>query len=320
MTSVRVYAEDPLQQDWDEIAEKLVFAINTSQYTTRRENPFYLVHGWDAQTTLRAMTSSLKRGSGRQSDALAWRRDVNRQHEVALAMAKDYQAAEKQRWAKEHNETLSRLEKVAVPRQGGEERSADGPEASSSTNDDVESPPKSLFEIGSRAWLYMERVKPGLTKKLAHRWHGPFRIKRKVEEFAYELELPDRSGYRFYPVVHVSRLKAVNEFLSRPRTRLTQGVTEESRLDFDEELLPEDSWEPDRLAGEFEVEAILDGRMPLSTSTERSVREFKVKWAGYDEPTWEPASNLSCGGLLYDYLRAKKCDRRLQMAQVADED
>ncbi|KAG2795485.1 hypothetical protein PC111_g22120 [Phytophthora cactorum] len=64
--------------------------------TTRKEAPFYLVHGWDAQTTLRAMTSSLKRGSGRQSDALAWRRDVNRQHKIALTMAKDYQAAERQ--------------------------------------------------------------------------------------------------------------------------------------------------------------------------------------------------------------------------------
>ncbi|RAW21789.1 hypothetical protein PC110_g21767 [Phytophthora cactorum] len=62
------------------------------------------------------MTSSLKRGSGRQSDALAWRRDVNRQHEVALIMAKDYQAAEKKRRTKEHNEALSRLDKVSVPR------------------------------------------------------------------------------------------------------------------------------------------------------------------------------------------------------------
>ncbi|ETI29916.1 hypothetical protein F443_22966 [Phytophthora nicotianae P1569] len=53
-------------------------------------------------------------------------------------------------------------------------------------------------------------------------------------------------------------------------------------FDFDEELLPEDSWEPDHLAGEYEVEAILDDRMPLSTSTERAVREFKVKWVGYD--------------------------------------
>ncbi|KAG4055606.1 hypothetical protein PC123_g9291 [Phytophthora cactorum] len=229
MTSVRVYAEDLLHQDWDEIAERLVFAINTSQDTTRKETPFYLVHGWNEQSTLRAMSSSLKRGSGRQSDALAWRRDVNRQHEIALTMSKDYQADEKKRRTKEHNEALSRLEKAAVPRQSGEERSADSPEASLSTEDAVESPTKSLFEIGSQARLYVERIKPGLTKTLAHRLHGPFRIKRKVEEFAYELDLRDRSGYRFYPVVHVSRLKAVNELPSRPRTRLTQGVTEDSR-------------------------------------------------------------------------------------------
>ncbi|GMF17172.1 unnamed protein product [Phytophthora fragariaefolia] len=71
MQSVRVCAEDPLQQDWDEIVERLVFAINNSQDTTRKETPFYLVHGWDAQSTLKAMASSLKRGFGRQSEALA---------------------------------------------------------------------------------------------------------------------------------------------------------------------------------------------------------------------------------------------------------
>ncbi|OWZ19343.1 hypothetical protein PHMEG_0006421 [Phytophthora megakarya] len=111
-----------------------------------------------------------------------------------------------------------------------------------------------------------------------------------MEEFAYELELPDRSGYRFYPVVHVSRLKVVDEFGDRPSARLTHDVNEASRLGFDEELLPEDSGEPGHV------------------------------WVGYDDPTWEPASNLSCGGVLYDYLREKRRDRRLQMVQVADED
>ncbi|KAE8896544.1 hypothetical protein PF010_g22321 [Phytophthora fragariae] len=141
------------------------------------------------------MSSSLKRGSGCQSVALAWRREVNRQQEIALSMAKEYQATEKARRAKEHNETLGRQKKESLQSPSGEV-------------DPNETPPRSLFEPGSRVWLYMERAKPGLTKKLAHRWHGPFRIKKKVEEFAYELELKSRSGYRFYPVVHVSRLKA----------------------------------------------------------------------------------------------------------------
>ncbi|OWY98134.1 hypothetical protein PHMEG_00031174, partial [Phytophthora megakarya] len=201
------------------------------------------------------------------------------------------------RRAKKHNESLRGRERGTSPGTGravtpSDERSATGA-VTEDSDSNATGATTSLFEVGSRVWLYMERVKPGLTKKRAHRWHGPFRVKRKVEEFAYELELPDRSGYRFHPVVHVSRLKMVDEFGDRPSARLTRDVNEATRLDFDEELLPEDSWEPDHVAGEFEVEAILDDRTPLSTSTERAVREFKVK---------------------------KRRDRRLQMVQVADED
>ncbi|OWZ11293.1 hypothetical protein PHMEG_00015711 [Phytophthora megakarya] len=265
MQSVKVYVEDPLQQDWDEIAEQLVFAINNSHDMTRKEAPFYLVHGWDAHTTLRAMTTSMKRGVGKQTEALAWRREINHQLQIALEMAKEYQAVEKARRARIHNEKLSRKEQTAIPK-GVNDGSSD---------DDSE--PRSLFQPGSQVWLYME-VKPGLVKKLFHRWHSPFRVKRKVEEFAYELELPDQ------------------------------------------ELLPEYSWMPDEVTGEVEVEAILDDRTPMSTSTDRPVREFEVKFVGYKSTTWEPASNLSCGGLLYDYLRNKKNDQRLQMVQVADEE
>ncbi|KAG3136723.1 hypothetical protein PI124_g18337 [Phytophthora idaei] len=165
----------------------------------------------------------------------------------------------------------------------------------------------------------MGRVKPGLVKKLAHLWHGPFRIKATVEEFAYELELPDRRGYRFHPVVQVLRLKPVTEFENRPTAGLAPEVEEKRRTDFDEGLLAEDSWEPESATDEFEVEAILDDRVPVATGTERPVREFQIKWVGYDEPSWEPVSNLSCGGLLYDYLLERKRDRRLKIAQVADE-
>ncbi|GMF33630.1 unnamed protein product [Phytophthora fragariaefolia] len=313
------YAEEPLQQDWDEIVERLVFAIKNSQDTTRKETRFYLVHGWDAQSTLKAMASSLKGGFGRQSDALAWRWEVNRQQAIALKTANEYQAVEKERRASEHNDSLSRQEKAPLPRLRVNESSEGNPGDAEDTDTSVSERPKSLFELGDRVRLYKERVTPGLTKKLAHRWHGPFRVKRKVEEYAYELELPDRSGYRFYPVVHVSRLTAVKEFCDRPKVRLTRELTDEARLNFDEELLPEDSWEPDSLAGEYEVESILDDRRPMETSTRRSVREFLVKWVGYDEPTWEPMTNLSCGGLLYDYFREKRSSQRFQMVQVADE-
>ncbi|GMG15189.1 unnamed protein product [Phytophthora fragariaefolia] len=198
------------------------------------------------------------------------------------------------------------------------EASEDSPGDVEDMNEQVCESPRSLFEPGDRVWLYMERVEPGITNKLAHRWDGPFRIKKKVGKFAYELDLPARSGYRFYPVVHVSRQKVVGEFGDRPKVRLVRELTDEARLDFDEDLLPEDSGGADMLAGAYEVESIFGDRRPMETSTRRSVREFLVKWVAM--PTWEPMTNLSCGGLLYDYLREKRSSQRFQMVQVADED
>ncbi|OWY95295.1 LOW QUALITY PROTEIN: hypothetical protein PHMEG_00034736 [Phytophthora megakarya] len=78
-------------------AKKLIFTINNSTDATRKETPFSLDHGWDAHSTLKAMASSLKQGHERQSDAPKWRREVNRQHEIALRMTKEYQAIEKTR-------------------------------------------------------------------------------------------------------------------------------------------------------------------------------------------------------------------------------
>ena len=58
--TVSVYVEDPLQEDWDHIAEKMVRAINNSRDSTRKETLFYLAHDWDAQSTLKTMTESIR--------------------------------------------------------------------------------------------------------------------------------------------------------------------------------------------------------------------------------------------------------------------
>jgi hypothetical protein len=41
---------------------------------------------------------------------------------------------------------------------------------------------------------------------------------------------------------------------------------------------------------EYEVEKILD--MTIASENDVAVRKFKVAWVGYNEPTWEPESNL----------------------------
>ncbi|OWZ05677.1 reverse transcriptase, partial [Phytophthora megakarya] len=86
------------------------------------------------------------------------------------------------------------------------------------------------IEGGSRVWLYLDRVKEGYARKLAHLWHGPFRVAEKINEFSVKLEIAG-TGYQIFPVVRVSKLKLDKDFSDRPRVELT--VDEADRLDFD---------------------------------------------------------------------------------------
>ena len=58
------------------------------------------------------------------------------------------------------------------------------------------------------------------------------------------------------PLVHIFELKRVNTYPDRPRNQL--NVEEADRLDFDEAMLPEDSWERTLDGDGFEVEKIMD--------------------------------------------------------------
>ena len=146
--------------------------------------------------------------------------------------------------------------------------------------------------MGSQVWLYLDRVKEGYAKKLAHMWHGPFRVAEMCGDHAVRLEISGTS-YRLFPIVHLSKLKQLRAFPERPKEKLM--VEEEDRFDFDEALLPEDSWEGDLEEGEFEVEQIVDVRSGRKTRYGRVHRQFLVKWKGYPDPSWVDEANLSCG-------------------------
>ncbi|POM72744.1 Hypothetical protein PHPALM_10497 [Phytophthora palmivora] len=86
--------------------------------------------------------------------------------------------------------------------------------------------------------------------------YGPFRALELVGEHAVRLEIAG-TEYRLFPVVHVSKIKPVRQFPDRPKTRLT--IQDQDRIDFDEALLPEDSWIRDLDNDEYEVTCDLGG-------------------------------------------------------------
>ncbi|OWY98590.1 reverse transcriptase [Phytophthora megakarya] len=196
MRSVRANVAEVDQSDWDEHAECLMFALNTSFDAARLNTPFYLVHGWDAQGTISAMLGP-KPSTVQERTALEWRRKMQRDYSYALACAE-------------------RLQKEA-----------------------------------KRARSAAQTLRTGLSRKLAHLWHGPFRIGEIHDDFRVKLKIPG-TGYHVNPWVHISRLKPRAMFPQRPISEIQ--VSEDD--DFDAALLPEDNTAQD----EYEVEEILDLR------------------------------------------------------------
>ena len=64
------------------------------------------------------------------------------------------------------------------------------------------------------------------------------------------------------------------------------NVEEADRLDFDEALLPEDSWERTLDKDEFEVEKILDMGSDRWTCFGRVQHQYLVQLKGLGDPTW----------------------------------
>ncbi|POM64396.1 LOW QUALITY PROTEIN: Hypothetical protein PHPALM_20075 [Phytophthora palmivora] len=177
------------------------------------------------------------------------------------------------------------------------------------------------FRIG---WIYTTRrsapirsrsdleyqVKEGYTKKLAHLWHGPFRVVEKVGEHAVKLEIAG-SGYHVFPVLHLTKLKLVKEYPDRPlwEAKIVSILTKI--------LLRGDSWIQNRDPDEYEVEKITD--MRSGTRYGRIYREFLVHWRGYEDPTWVDEADLNCSALLHEFLRDHMNHNRIGVMQSHEE-
>ncbi|GMF14952.1 unnamed protein product [Phytophthora fragariaefolia] len=172
------------------------------------------------------------------------------------------------------------------------------------------------IEVGMQVWLYLDRVKEGYARKLAHMWHGPFRVAAVIDTHAVRLEIAG-TEYRLFPIVHTSKLKPVRTFPDRPKVPLV--IEDQDRFDYDEALLPEDSWDTSLAEGEYEVERIMDMRSGRRTRYGRTMREFLVHWKGYQEPTWVDEADLTCGALLHDYLRRQANQHRFNVMQSHEE-
>ena len=147
-----------------------------------------------------------------------------------------------------------------------------------------------IFEVGDKVLLSSQHINTAYqikqhSKKLSHKWIGPYPIEQVISKVAYKLRLPD--NMHIHPVFHVSVLK---RYIVNPP-------------EFGNRDLPPRP-PPTIIDGhpEFYVEKLLDKR--VIRRGRGSTTQYLVKWVGYPEyeATWEPTSNLThCQDLITEF-------------------
>ena len=93
------------------------------------------------------------------------------------------------------------------------------------------------FDVGSKVWVYTPKNREGLSKKVAHNFHGPYRVAVKLSPVHFKLRTMDNR-----PVtvpVHVNRMKLYHDPSNRP---ISSPSLDHTTPDLSDSYLPPDSF------------------------------------------------------------------------------
>ena len=108
-------------------------------------------------------------------------------------------------------------------------------------------------------------------------------------------------------------MKPIRVFLERPANLL--NVEEADRVDLDEALFPEDSWEGDLEEGEFEVEKSCRCTIRSKDTLWSSASLIFSTLEGYSDPSWTDEADLNCGAILEEFDRNRISRNRFMVMQ-----
>ena len=126
-----------------------------------------------------------------------------------------------------------------------------------------------VYEAGSKVFLDGRNIKTTRpSAKMEDKWFGPYEVIQKVGASAYRLNIP-KTWKQVHPVFNVSMLKPAHDpiFDSQKKPPPPSPV-----------IIEEEE--------EYEVDEILDSRI------HHGKLQFLVKWTGYNEPSWQPESDV----------------------------
>lgn len=299
------------QKNWDEHLNSVLFAYRTSPSEVTGESPFYMLYGRELLLPM--------------DTALLPPRDMT-------PLVADHRAR-----VVEHIERFRRIAAENTQRAQQKMKELHDLTARQPT-----------FTLGEKVWVFTPKNRRGLSKKLAHNYHGPYRIVEFLSPVHCVLRAMDNT--RISTTVHVSRMKRYFDPNSRPIRQPPVVVNDPYLLDSE---LPEDSFvnEPEDHTDSTGVNKDSDDDTPelvdysdsendeeATTDSEESdedptdadnvytvedivkqrVRngrpEYLIKWLGFpaSHNTWEAEANILNKRLITHFYkkhpRAKRLD------------
>ena len=263
------------QKDWDEFLPSILFAYRTSPQATTGDSPFYLLYGREPRLPLDV--NLLPPQTERLSTSISEHR------ERIVAQLEEAQRLAKQNTERTQYERMKeRYDLKAVP---------------------------NPYKIGQRVWVYTPKTQKGLSKKLLHHWHGPFRIVKKISPVNFKLR---NSANRLVAApVHVNRMKPFYDTNDRPIEPPNTIPTDNFCLNEDE--IPEDSFQveplvapneqneseiatciPEAHSHDSDDSSVYKIEKILKTRVRKGQKEYLVKWLGYpsEQNSWVPESDM----------------------------
>ncbi|UYV71905.1 hypothetical protein LAZ67_9001013 [Cordylochernes scorpioides] len=158
------------QKNWDEMLPFITFAYNTAKQESTGFTPFFLIHGWEAETTLDAIFPYSSSPEGEE-----FIQNLGTRAEEARQIARHHIFK-----AQETNKT----------------------------NYDARHTGK-IYEPEDLVWIFIPIRRVGFSEKLLRRYFGPFRVTKKISDVTYEVEAVSEQGRRQKKrdTVHFLRMK-----------------------------------------------------------------------------------------------------------------
>jgi len=208
------------KKDWDKYLNPVLFAYRVSPSDVTGESPFYMLYGREPRLPI----------------------------DVSLLPPREISPsiAEHRARVVEHIEIAHRIAKENIQR--AQQRTKD--------NHDKHAVPLK-YKLGDCVWVYTPKNHKGLSKKLAHNFHGPYRIVQFLSLVHCILRATDNR--RISTTVHISRMKPYVDPASRPIREPLEDVDDPFLA---EEDLPDDSFLPEPL------ETHLGPQVPLTEDTD----------------------------------------------------